>query len=202
LQSPDPSQVPSPAPNLPESIDRRQFGSDIAGMGATAGMVGGLVAGYGTLAYMAGRFMYPSGGPRTQWTYVAIVDEIPPGSSLTYETPAGAKVVIARRGQSGQADDFIALSSTCPHLGCQVHWEPQHDPPRFFCPCHNGTFNPAGVATSGPPYDAGQSLPQYPLKVEGGLLFIEIPTDTIRRPAAGQLACNDSQRMEPAEEIV
>jgi len=66
-----------------------------------------------------------------------------------------------------------ALSSTCPHLGCQVRWEAQND--RFFCPCHNGVFDQSGVATAGPPGEAGQSLPKYELKVEDGLLHIAVP---------------------------
>jgi hypothetical protein len=53
-----------------------------------------------------------------------------------------------------------------------VHREPANN--RYFCPCHNGVFDPAGVATSGPPADAGQSLVEYPLKVERALLFIEV----------------------------
>jgi len=67
----------------------------------------------------------------------------------------------------------------CPHLGCQVHWEPQND--RFFCPCHNGVFSPDGVATAGPPAEAGQSLLEYPLKVEGNLLFIEVAQSVLAK---------------------
>ena len=100
-----------------------------------------------------------------------------PGDSMRFVTPGRAKVAIARQGSSGTVDDFVALSSTCPHLGCQVHWEPQHD--RFFCPCHNGTFDRSGRATSGPPFEAKQSLPRYPLRIENGLLFIEVPTETL-----------------------
>ena len=74
---------------------------------------------------------------------------------------------------TGDVDDFIALSSTCPHLGCQVHWEAAHD--RFFCPCHNGVFDPSGRGLSGPPGEAGLSLPSYNLRVDNGLLFIEVP---------------------------
>ena len=91
---------------------------------------------------------------------------------MIYRVPGGEKVTIARRGETGTVDDFIALSSTCPHLGCQVHWEPLHE--RYFCPCHNGTFDPDGVGTGGPPGDAGQSLPRYPLRVEGRLLYIRV----------------------------
>ena len=79
---------------------------------------------------------------------------------------------ITRQGEAGSVDDFIALSSTCPHLGCQVHWEPKNN--RFFCPCHNGALDPAGNPTAGPPADAGQSLPEYELKIDAGLLFIKV----------------------------
>lgn len=70
---------------------------------------------------------------------------------------------------------FAALSSTCPHLGCQVQWQPQHG--RFLCPCHNGAFDASGRAIQGPPADAGQFLSSFPLKIEEGLLLIEVPTD-------------------------
>jgi Rieske Fe-S protein len=102
---------------------------------------------------------------------------IQPSESIIYRLPNGSPVNVTRVGDTGTSDDFLALSSTCPHLGCQVHWEPQNN--RFFCPCHNGVFNPDGVAIGGPPGDAGQSLPKYPLKVEHNLLFIEIPLDQV-----------------------
>jgi Rieske Fe-S protein len=54
-----------------------------------------------------------------------------------------------------------------------VHWQSQDS--RFFCPCHNGAFDPTGKAIAGPPAEAGQSLPRYPVRVESGMVFIEIP---------------------------
>ncbi len=140
-------------------------------------MAGGLVAGYGTFVAMAGRFLYPAGPSVVGWMYVARVDSLKPGDSLVYRAPSGATIVVARQGDTGEADDFIALSSVCPHLGCQVHWESQND--RFFCPCHNGVFNPQGTATSGPPAAAGQSLARYPLSVVDGLLYIEVPLERV-----------------------
>ena len=89
---------------------------------------------------------------------------------------------MARRAEQGTAEDFVALSSTCPHLGCQVHWQPGEK--RFFCPCHNGTFDPEGRALSGPPFEAGQSLGRYPLKIEDGVLFIEVPMEALPGPGA------------------
>jgi Rieske Fe-S protein len=99
------------------------------------------------------------------------------GDSVRYEGPSGETINIARQARTGSVDDFVALSSTCPHLGCQVRWEPQND--RFFCPCHNGVFNPSGVATGGPPGEAGQRLAEYPLKIEHGLLHIAVPMERL-----------------------
>lgn len=153
--------------------DRRGFLSTTSSLAMTAG----LAAGYGTFFTIAGRFLFPSGPDVMGWMFVATVDSLRAGDALTYFTPSGAKVVVARQGDRGTVDDFIALSSTCPHLGCQVHWEAVND--RFFCPCHNGTFDPQGKATGGPPFDAGQSLPHYALRIENGLLFIEVPLEGI-----------------------
>ena len=141
---------------------------------ASAAMAGGLVASYGTFAAFAGRFLYPAKPERAEWLFVADLAGFSPGQSLVYRSPAGSKVAVARTGSAGTRDDFLALSSTCPHLGCQVHWEAQNR--RFFCPCHNGAFDPTGKAVAGPPAEAGQSLLRYPLDVVNGLLYILIPT--------------------------
>lgn len=152
-----------------KGVDRRT----LLASGASLAMVGGLAGGYGAFAAIAGRYLYPARPQAKAWMFVTEIVRMAPGASLVYRTPAGSPVAIARQGSAGTADDFIALSSTCPHLGCQVHWEgPQN---RFFCPCHNGTFDPSGRATGGPPFEAGQSLPRYPLKIEKGLLYIEVP---------------------------
>jgi nitrite reductase/ring-hydroxylating ferredoxin subunit len=145
-------------------------------------MAGGLIAGYGTLGVMAVRFLYPTRSDTVGWCYVATVDELPPGGSMTFVSPAGAEVVIARQSEGRAAEDFIALSSVCPHLGCQVHWEPHND--RFFCPCHNGVFDPQGNPLEGPPAMAGQQLTRFPLKVENGMLFVEAPLEAVGREVA------------------
>lgn len=154
-------------------LDRRDFLATTSSVAMTAG----LVAGYGTFFAIAGRFLFPAGPDVMGWMFVATADSLRAGETLPYFTPSGAKVVIARQREEGDVSDFIALSSTCPHLGCQVHWESVQD--RFFCPCHNGTFDPQGKATGGPPFDAGQSLPHYGLRIENGLLFIEVPLEKV-----------------------
>jgi nitrite reductase/ring-hydroxylating ferredoxin subunit len=144
-------------------------------------MAAGLAASYGTFAYMAGKFLYPLESKTRAWVFVCEASSLAKGDSVKFQTPTGERINVARVGDTGSVESFIALSSTCPHLGCQVHWEPKKD--RFFCPCHNGTFAPNGIATGGPPGDAGQSLEQKQLKIEQGLLYMFVETE--RLAAAG-----------------
>jgi nitrite reductase/ring-hydroxylating ferredoxin subunit len=145
-------------------------------------MSAGLLGGYGLFAFIAGRFLYPARPQRRQWMFVAQVARLAVGESLLYRAPSGETVNIARQARQGSADDFIALSSTCPHLGCQVHWEAHNN--RFFCPCHNGVFDAAGSGIAGPPGDAGLTLPRYPLKIDQGLLYIEVPVESLTAAAS------------------
>ncbi len=140
-------------------------------------MAGGLVGGYGTCTAMGARYLFPAQPRALAWVYAARVADIAVGASIAFRAPTGERIAIARQDELGGADDFVALSSVCPHLGCQVHWEPQND--RFFCPCHNGVFTPKGEAVSGPPAEAEQNLSRFPLKVEGGLLYIEVPVEKL-----------------------
>lgn len=185
------SHTPQSANDVHPADDRRGFLSKVSSLG----MLAGLGASYGTAGAYAARYLYPAKPRARAWMYVARVADLPVGAGLRYTTPGGEKVTIARQAQTGGPDDFVALSSTCPHLGCQVHWESQNQ--RFFCPCHNGAFDKSGKGISGPPGEAGQSLPRYPLKSEGGLLYIEAPVENLeiaRAPSAprdGHDACLD-----------
>ncbi|MFQ5695612.1 MAG: ubiquinol-cytochrome c reductase iron-sulfur subunit [Terriglobia bacterium] len=140
-------------------------------------MLAGLLGGYGAFASIAARFLYPAKSQRKRWMFVVVANRMREGESLLYRTPAGATVNVTRQGVSGRAEDFSALSSTCPHLGCQVQWEAEKN--RHFCPCHNGTFDAAGKGTGGPPAEAGLFLSSYNLKVEKGLLYIEAPVSSL-----------------------
>jgi nitrite reductase/ring-hydroxylating ferredoxin subunit len=150
-------------------------------------MAAGLAGGYGGLGAVALRYLYPARPEELSWQFVLREDEMNVGDAVRYEGPSGETINIARQARNGAVDDFVALSSTCPHLGCQVRWEPQND--RFFCPCHNGVFDRTGVATGGPPGEAGQRLAEYPLKIENGLLHIAVPMERLAdgREAQGHL---------------
>ena len=119
----------SPAAGVnPEIPDRRSALKWVP----TLALGGALAAAYGTFAAFIGRFLFPARPADKGWLFVRELRGLGEAESLLYRLPNGSPVNIARRGPQ----QFIALSSTCPHLGCQVHWEPQNE--RFFCPCHNG----------------------------------------------------------------
>lgn len=164
--------------------------SDVTDSGRRGLMTGGLMAAglltsYGAAGAIGARYLFPSGPGKRAWLFVARADELLEGASVSYRSPSGQSVAIARQGSSGTVEDFVALSSTCPHLGCQVHWESVNE--RFFCPCHNGSFDPSGNPTGGPPKEANQALPRFPLKIEAGLLYIEVPVETLGGATAMQI---------------
>jgi len=157
----------------PAENGRRGFLSRLS----SAVMAFGLAGGYGMFGAFVGWFLYPARHIGKSWMYVTDLAGMQQGDSLKYHSPAGEQIVITRMGETGTADDFIALSGICPHLGCHVHWESEAD--RFFCPCHNGVFDASGKGIGGPPGDAGQSLAHYPLRIENGLLFIDVATESL-----------------------
>jgi len=157
----------------PAEPERRGFIDKLSNMTMLAGLAGG----YGAFALFAGRFLYPARPQDKRWMFVATADRLEPGDSLLYRMPSGETVNITRQGTDGNAGGFMALSSVCPHLGCQVVWEGANN--RYFCPCHNGTFDVTGKGTGGPPGEAGQSLSKYELKVENDLLYIEATVESL-----------------------
>jgi len=93
--------------------------------------------------------------PQTSATFVRVkrLKDLPPhkptlvpimGRKLDawtqYEETIVGRVWLVRldEGEAGENSKVIALSSICPHTGCQVR--STSDQPGFFCPCHQAKF--------------------------------------------------------------
>lgn len=130
----------------------------------------GLIASYGLFAFQGLLFVLPQRlKPLTRRIFAGQRDQFPIGSFKSVLDLEGNEVLIKR-----DASEMTAFNSTCPHLGCKVHWEA--DKKRFFCPCHNGVFDEAGIATEGPPAAAGQRLARAPVVIDqtSGNVYLEV----------------------------
>lgn len=147
----------------PSEPSRRDFFASVL-------MGGGLLLAYGTMAVQSLLFLLPKDlRPKTRLLFAGRKDQFEEGGVRSFLDLEGNPILI-RRGAEG----FEAYSSTCPHLGCRVHWESEEG--IFFCPCHRGVFDERGKAVSGPPADAGQDLNHVTLKVDdaAGVIYIEV----------------------------
>jgi len=61
------------------------------------------------------------------------------------------------------------FSATCSHLGCLVNYNKEKH--EFVCPCHGGRYDLAGKNIAGPP---PAPLTRFPLKMQGGMLFVGV----------------------------
>lgn len=122
-----------------------------------------LTSAYGLFAWFSWRFLRPERVSREATMFVAFTDSVPIGGSHSFTTPKGERFLVTRV----TAESFSAFSSRCPHLGCKVHWEAQAN--RFFCPCHAGAFDAAGMGIEGPP--KGKLLKSCKLIVKGSALY-------------------------------
>lgn len=90
-------------------------------------------------------------------------------SGEAYDTTAVPRIVYVVRRQDGTT---LALTNTCTHMQCNVHWRP--DLQQFLCPCHGGLYDITGRNIGGPP---PSPLPQWvhDLREENGqtVLYIE-----------------------------
>ena len=117
-----------------------------AGMGLITAALAGLV----------GSAAVPKpGGTSRRWRKAASVFDLPPKAPFAavlaerhadgwLETSKQAVVYLDRDG-----DGYRALSATCSHLGCRVHWDDATS--QFRCPCHGGVYSREGLVVAGPP---------------------------------------------------
>ena len=61
-----------------------------------------------------------------------------------------------------------AISTVCPHEGCDVDWN--EETREFLCPCHDSHFNAAGARLSGP---AQHDLTPIPSRITNDVLEVQ-----------------------------
>jgi cytochrome b6-f complex iron-sulfur subunit len=71
---------------------------------------------------------------------------------------------------------FLALSLTCPHLGCSVLWNEEKQ--QFDCPCHSSAFDRRGLVLSSP---APGPLDYLPVIIEQGRVKVDMSRVTKRK---------------------
>ncbi len=147
------------------------------GILATILMGLGLVAGYGLGAVHFFQYLVPlRRGDNRREMFIGTLKSFPVGESVTVKDLRGQEIAVTRIPDTGgnPEDSFKALSSTCPHLGCKVHWSSSDQ--QFICPCHMGIFDKDGIAVSGPPAKENKNLATYQVKVspDNGWVYVMV----------------------------
>jgi len=119
---------------------------------------GAVVAIGGALSALLGIFALKpaAAATRERWIRAGALSDLQPG------VPTAKVLVVPRidgwyRGRAPQTVFLLwdgekqirAVSATCTHLGCQVHWDQKGE--RFRCPCHGGVYALDGKVLEGPP---------------------------------------------------
>ena len=95
---------------------------------------------------------------------IAAVDEIPVGSSRIFNYPGEHEPALLVRLDESR---FVAYDQRCTHLVCPVI--PQVEAGRFYCPCHEGSFDlVSGRPLAGPPR---RPLTRVRLEIRAGRIF-------------------------------
>lgn len=122
-----------------------------------------LVLGFLGISKMSLDFLSPKKSGEARKIFATSLDDIAVGESRSMKDLKGKEYLLIRT-----ADKKVkALSTTCTHLGCTVYW--QQDKNRFYCPCHQGVFNPDGEVVSGPP---PKKLNSYNTEIIGNNVYI------------------------------
>ncbi len=120
--------------------------------------------GFAGMTIMGFQFITPSKRKsKLRKIFAVNLIDLPTNSSKKFKDLRGKDLLIIRTGER----EVKALSTVCTHLGCKVFW--QQDKNRFFCPCHDGVFDPDGKVTSGPP---PRDLETYQVELDGDNVYI------------------------------
>ncbi|TPV95241.1 MAG: Rieske (2Fe-2S) protein [Myxococcales bacterium FL481] len=158
----DSSNAPSDAPeraavastNAEDTRSRRDFLKKATICTCSLGVAGATAApGLALLGYplshattTGGRGFLPAGKP-TRFvagvpTKVELFDDTTDAWNRVEQVKVGSAWVLRR------SNGLVALSTVCPHVGCGIEYDEQHD--KFYCPCHRSYFGLDGAREEGP----------------------------------------------------
>lgn len=147
-------------------VNRRTF---LSRLSILAGSIAGAIVAIPSVAFLLGLRKVPH-----VWRTVGKLDDFQIGTTVkvAFLDPSplpwsGVTAKTAAWLRRESAEQFLAFSVDCTHLGCPVRWLP--DANLFMCPCHGGVFYANGTVASGPP---PKPLTKYPVRVEGGMVQI------------------------------
>jgi Rieske Fe-S protein len=117
----------------------------------------------GNVAVAAGAFRRRTAGAADEVVIAEDASAIPVGGAVRFTYPTERDPAVLLRLDD---DLFVAYSTICTHLACEVLWRDEHDD--LYCPCHEGHFSPrTGAPTAGPPI---RPLPEIRLAARDGAI--------------------------------
>jgi menaquinol-cytochrome c reductase iron-sulfur subunit len=156
-------------PLTPEEVTRRGFLEKLcfglAGLCAT-------ILGLPLLGFIVAPIFRKSKG---KWISVGKITDFQIGTTvnvtITDPSPlpwAGITAKTALWLRRLSADEFVAFSVNCTHMGCPVRWLPDAD--LFMCPCHGGVYYNDGTVAAGPP---PKPLIRYEIRTANGQVQVK-----------------------------
>ena len=138
-----------------QELSRRSFMKIILGFLGTAAAVeiGGV-----SLAYLKSRSDENQAGGLIM---AGSIDDFNPGSVTAFDNDGFFLI----RDEGG---DFLAVHRRCPHLGCNVIWQPEKN--QFVCPCHASNFDNYGDYESAP---VPRPLDTIAVKIEDAYVYVD-----------------------------
>ena len=140
--------------DAPEPLQTRRKACEVC-IGAMAVLSTGMVA------FPVGSFLARPEPLEAHKPLEVPLDRLAPGTAQ-YADYRGQQLILL----AGDAGPLV-FSASCPHLGCNVTFDPADR--MFRCPCHGAVFNAAGEVVRGP---VGAPLRRVPFELKDGKIVV------------------------------
>ena len=145
-----------------QTLSRRSFGKFVLGF---LGMVAAIEIGGISLAFLKSRSDENQAGGMV--LAGAVTDFL--SGTVTAFNKDGFFLIRDDQG------DFLAVHRRCPHLGCNVIWEPEKN--QFICPCHASSFDSYGDFENTP---VPRPLDTIEVKIDNTSVYVNTARVSVR----------------------